>query len=359
MAIYFLIMVPMSCRDLTEQKIVQLALCIFRFFSLFLIILTTIISMYTTKQDSTIGSNPPYIGSKKLFDVHGLGTIFTTAVFAQIVHHSSTIIAEPIKNKYNLRKVYNFAFLSTFSFYTLVGVICAVYFGSKTKSVITLNWIHLKYLTSSPWFYEIIKYFIVMFPVLDVLSAFPLNAITLSNNMYYALFPVQKQEETNQQINTSQAEMMSETEPILVPSSPDQNESNEVKIEIEKEEVPIIEKEEIKIVSITSKMEEKKIKKRKILFRLLASIPPIIGALFVRSLPDIILVNGLFGCFISYIIPALLQYRSIKIANNVFGHHKTPYTSFFSGKISIISSGIFGLIALVGTFVITIINMAK
>ena len=47
-------------------------------------------------------------------------------------------------------------------------------------------------------------------------------------------------------------------------------------------------------------------RRRKVLFRLLAAIPPIVGAAFVSSLDEILHFTGLVGVFIAFIIPPWL-----------------------------------------------------
>lgn len=38
------------------------------------------------------------------------------------------------------------------------------------------------------WYCDLVSYFVVLFPALDVASAFPLNGITLGNNLMFAVY---------------------------------------------------------------------------------------------------------------------------------------------------------------------------
>jgi len=69
--------------------------------------------------------------------------------------------------------------------YLSIGCILGYFFGVNIQQSSNLNW---KVFTSpAPWAKPISLY-IVSFPAIDVLSAFPLNAITLGNNLLVAAY---------------------------------------------------------------------------------------------------------------------------------------------------------------------------
>ncbi|KAJ5073921.1 hypothetical protein M0811_08194 [Anaeramoeba ignava] len=340
MVLFALISIPLSCLDLSEQIIVQTALFIFRLFSLLLILVTTIIAMHTVKKDNH-PDKPPYIGTKKLFDFKGVAYIFTNAIFSQLVHHSTTIIAEPVKKKRKLRVIFNSAFLTTYFFYSTLGIVCAMYFGENVLSVISLNWIELELFKSATTWRYIVEYCVVIFPVIEVLSAFPLHAITLGNNMYFAVYPVQKDP-------IPFDKLMKEQEKTEKKEEPEQQEDQRRDTRDE-----MIADEDLTLLPYHKK---KGSKKKKILFRLIASIPPIIGACLIRKLPDIIIMNGTFGCFIAYLIPSLLAWKSKKIAQQIFGKSKTPYSNWLSNDIFIWISFGFGVFSFFVIWIIILIN---
>lgn len=76
-----------------------------------------------------------------------------------------------------------------------------------------------------------------------------------------------------------------------------------------------------------------------ILFRLIAAIPPLIAAAFIRNIDNVLTWCGLFALQIAYTFPALLQYASIIRCEQVFGQGETR--TMFSGAFS----GTYGIIA--------------
>ncbi|KAJ6241349.1 hypothetical protein M0813_23542 [Anaeramoeba flamelloides] len=260
--IYACIVVPFSCLDLPEQKIIQILLCLFRFLSIGAIIVTTLVGIYrpNSQQDN---NDPPHIApGSKLFKLNGLYLIFTASIFVQVIHHSVTIISEGIPDKSKLRFSFTSSLTTTLLLYTLVGTVCSLYFGKNTKTVITLNWLdYTANYKNTPVWASIIKYIIILFPMLDLISIFPLKIVTLGTGMQSFFYP------------------------------------------------QTIGKTDLKSKLI------------KIAFRLVSSLPPIIGSMFVKKLPLIIFFIGITGCFIGFIFPSLLQYKSGKL--NSIGRYRS------------------------------------
>ena len=143
---------------------------------------------------------------------------------------------------------------------------------------------------------------VVLFPAIDVLSAFPLNGITLGNNIHAAFFSNNPARMSNRKIS--------------------------------------------------------------IVFRLAAAIPPVIGACIVRDLDVILSYVGLLGFVITFVFPPLLNMISKRRALKRFGSNKTPYTmrilshDFFN--VVVILFGIGSVIAcLILNITYTIIDKKK
>jgi hypothetical protein len=90
-------------------------------------------------------------------------------------------------------------------------------------------------------------------------------------------------------------------------------------------------------------------RKTTILFRLAASVPPLIAAAFVHNIDNVLTWCGLFALQIAFTFPAVLQYASIKHCQEVLGAsgHMTRYTGAFSGIGGIIAGLIFSMAALI------------
>jgi hypothetical protein len=85
--------------------------------------------------------------------------------------------------------------------YIWIAVVLASAFGQDMEQSSNLMWKHHHAVssvddqpggastsTTSTWLYKAISWYVVCFPALDVVSAFPLNAITLGNNLLGALY---------------------------------------------------------------------------------------------------------------------------------------------------------------------------
>jgi hypothetical protein len=133
---------------------------------------------------------PPYVADTVLFSWSGFGSIFSVAVFSQLAHHSVPILCQPVRNKRDITKILFAGLLTTFLGYTLIGVITTLYFGRGVQEVVTLNW--LNYTggpdKTAPVWAQIIKYSVILFPVVVVTSAYPLVTITLGNSLQSGFF---------------------------------------------------------------------------------------------------------------------------------------------------------------------------
>lgn len=290
MGIFALIVTPIACMDLTEQVIIQAILCIFRFVAVGLMFVTSVYTMYKTPYSpDTSPHNPPYIAYTTLFDFSGFGMLFPTVVFAQLLHHSVPGLIQPVNKKQHVRKMFFFGILTTFCLYTILGISTVLYFGKDVKPQITLHW--KDYIGNSfhggksPLWATIISYTVVLFPVIDIASAFPLNCVTLGNNIFSSL--------PNSMTDYQQSKLV------------------------------------------------------KILCRILSALPPIFLGCLWRKLDLIVKMGGTLGFFIAFIIPAAIQISSRRKSGNVIGKN-TPYSWHFSHTVyAIIIMLVFGFAAFI------------
>lgn len=74
----------------------------------------------------------------------------------------------------------------------MLGVVLAIYYGDHILGTCSLNFGYYRggkpFGMRTPIWADFIIYLIILFPAIDVLSAFPLNAITLGNNIHAAFF---------------------------------------------------------------------------------------------------------------------------------------------------------------------------
>ena len=84
----------------------------------------------------------------------------------------------------------------------------------------------------------------------------------------------------------------------------------------------------------------------RVLFRILASVPPIIGALFVKDLGIITDYAGLFGAVSALPFPAVVFWMSRRMATERGIQKATHYDSFGSSEPFAIGIFSFSMIAL-------------
>eukprot|EP00002_Diphylleia_rotans_P040766 TRINITY_DN9749_c0_g1_i2.p1 TRINITY_DN9749_c0_g1~~TRINITY_DN9749_c0_g1_i2.p1 ORF type:complete len:482 (+),score=82.13 TRINITY_DN9749_c0_g1_i2:70-1515(+) len=290
LAVFGSIVIPLSCMDLHEQVVTQVLLAVFRFVAIFIMIST---SAYGIDKELPPDPEEPNSFDDKedttLFNFPGFGSMFAIVAFSQMFQLGVPTLTHPIKDRMKLRKIYFSLLSSTFLLYGTLGITLVSYYRQYIDKQCSLNWVDYDYRRNPsgdpPAFAYILSYLIVLFPALDVLSAFPLSAITLSNNL------------------------------------------REV---IEGDGGPMS-------------------KYRKIGLRLLSSIPPVLGAMAIRDISIILRYVGIFGFVINFVAPALLQIESTKTCKRAFPEHpNTPFTHRFMSQqwlpYAVIIFSFFGII---------------
>lgn len=94
-----------------------------------------------------------------------------------------------------------------------------------------------------------------------------------------------------------------------------------------------------------------KIKSKRIMFRLIAAIPPLIASCFVKDLGVITDLAGTTGFAITFIFPALLHYYSRKAAVEAGLSPNTAYSTFITRGNGPTMVGVFGFLVIVFVFV--------
>ncbi|TMW68144.1 hypothetical protein Poli38472_007816 [Pythium oligandrum] len=191
------IVVPLSCADLTEQIVVQLAMSVVRFVALLIMIFSASYAIYADPYDTGEPNVDPraettsaYISNYSLVDFSGFGVMFSTGVFSQLFQHSVPGLLAPLggKNQSKAHGIFGSTLLTTMCFYIALGSICSLYFGPRTASSVNLNWADFTWGLAEqsaliPWWAKLMSTIVVVFPALDTLSVYPLISVTLGDNM--------------------------------------------------------------------------------------------------------------------------------------------------------------------------------
>ncbi len=278
LAVFALFAVPLSCLELKEQVAVQVLMFVARL-AVVLMMTGTVLAGYGCAEGTVFaGEGVDYRASTPLFDPNGLATVMPVSIYAFIFHHSVPILSQPVADKRSLPRVFRYAFLIVGGAYVSLGLILAVYFGSDVAGQCNLKWRDYvgcvsPHADGSPVtiadqtaFAKVVSFVILIFPALDVLSAYPLNAITLGNNLLSACYGHADREE---------------------------------------------EEAAAREAALRGRFACSRFTLRRIAFRLLAAVPPVVAGalstLYGINLTQILSFAGLIGVGIAFGIPSLLR----------------------------------------------------
>jgi amino acid permease len=269
------LVIPVSLLEFSEQIYLQVSLAIFRVVMVLAMILSIVLAYASEENQFQLPEGySEHHNWNILFrcEWSQLYLLMPVAAFAFLFHHSVPALAEPITDKKQLNSLFSSALFITLIFYIALGIIISAYFGGNTDSSSNLNWrFYIGH--GAPdhplWAAAIVRFFILLFPAVDVASAFPLNAFTLGNNLMTAYY--------GKDIHLH-----------------DSNRSNTH------------------------------------FFRGIAAVPPIIGSLFVKDLGKITSWTGLTGFALVFIFPPLLSFAAKKKLDFIGIRSETIHSSFWT-----------------------------
>ena len=287
--LFAIVVVPLTCMELKEQVSVQIALSMCRVLMVLCMVFSVVSSMDSTTEQ--FDSQTCAKGSD-LFNVSGVYKILPIAVYANIFHHSIPGLSAPVKDKSKLGGIFGATFVFAALAYSSIAITVSWYFGSGIDQSANLNWQQYHagsgvLNSSGDWINRsalsaTISYYIVCFPATDVISAFPLNGITLGNSLMGRWFGARIREHEND-VSTIRY------------------------------------------------------------FRLLGCVPPLVGACFVRELGTITDYTGITGFAIAFIFPAWLHERSRAECRRLNLRQDTYYSGYASGETFARAVGGFGV----------------
>lgn len=269
------VVVPLSCLELDEQVPLQVFLTLCRFLMFFLMIGTS----YLAADDEMEVTNVDAFEAAENFQWSGIARTLPILVFANIFHHSIPGLAHPVGDKRKVGKVFTATNIFTVAAYIILGLTLGAAFGKGINQSSNLNWSTFHAGTGhvddngnvveAAWWTRVISHYIMLFPAVDVVSAFPLNAITLGNNIFGAAY--------GKRIHEVEQDRFLRT-----------------------------------------------------CFRLLAAVPPIIFGIIVRDLGTITDYTGTSGFLIGLCFPAMLYMTSRDMAQERKFSLDTFYTNYGS-----------------------------
>ena len=286
LALFAVLMVPASLMELSEQITIQVSLSACRMLLLVVMLLSIFVAHVdgsTTAFGDTGESREPGV----VWRMSKVYILLPIAAYANIFHHSIPSLSHPVVDKGSLGKIFTTALIVSWAAYAGIGTAISIFFGEHTKVASNLNW--RSYVGSgipgdeAPLYARLISCFVVLFPAMDVASAYPLNAITLGNNLLCAVYGSQ-----------------------LAPA-----------------------------------MERSRM--HRMGFRLLAAVPPLLLALVESNLGEITDFTGLTGFAVAFIFPALLSLYSENKLREAGIDPNTCYSNWWTRRFFLLLTASFGV----------------
>jgi len=316
--------------ELDEQIPAQVVMAIGRVLMVVVMILTVVVCDLTGNNSFNLPSDAPghktYGGSFRLWEASNLYIILPIGFYANVMHHSVPTLMKPVQDKTQAGSILTMAFGISFVCYLALALTVGSYFGKYANPSSNLNWIAYKGFNPSelllgssaasaaaaystgvhthgsvgstgveaaalaPLYARLFTLFVVIFPSLDVASAYPLNAITLGNNLMATYYG-----------------------PLAMPEA------------------------------------ERSWKKRAF-WRLLAAAPPVFAAGCVHDLGPITAYTGLTGIIIALVTPSALAYASELTLKGLNIPHKTAFSLPGTGGIFPLAVAAVGVMSIVYIF---------
>lgn len=267
---FMVITIPLSCTKVLDQALLQYIFLGGRMLMVILMLGTLIAAFVSDGEHfagSSLGAEP--VRDAPFFDVKNTMTIVQTAIFSTAFQFSVPAMAGLSDDKKDsMSGVFRHAVIFVYVSNCLLALMMALYFGSTVNPSSNLNW--ASYVGGSHGWSKLVSGYIVVFAALDGLAIFPLLCSTLGGILLQAVFG----------------------------------------------EKALYLEDDFKL---------------QVVFRLLAAVPPSIGALFVQDLG----VVAKYGCIFTLLsysaAPALLFVASGKAMIERSIPHKTYYFSkYFS-----------------------------
>jgi len=118
----------------------------------------------------------------------GLLTQFSVRLTSQGV----PTLLHMLRKKRKARFVFSVSLFYTFSMYVILCLSTSIFFGPSISPIVTLNWERYsggaKHGTAIPWWASGLSYMVLLFPVVSVSAAFPLQLVVISGEIMQA-FP--------------------------------------------------------------------------------------------------------------------------------------------------------------------------
>lgn len=204
---FALVVIPLTCLRMREQKWLQMLLAAGRVAVLACMTIVVVVAAASCDVSPFAQVGADWHPYTTLAKPSGLTVLLPIAVTTTLFHESISTVAVAVAEPSKLRSTFRYAFIVVTSSYVLMSSALGWYFGSNLQAQSTLEFRGYLGCTAAtefhaagksvipaqlmeldrPWWAWAIVYYVLIFPAIDVVSAFPLNAIALANNVLVAV----------------------------------------------------------------------------------------------------------------------------------------------------------------------------
>lgn len=194
------IQTPWGMLSLEDQAEVQVLMFGARLLIFFLCFFTVIVAWSADINAFDLGSeNASYTPEDDgMWRMSNLYVVVTVMTFCSLNNYALPPLISAVESKADLKSIIFIVGLISFTIYSGFGLILGIYFGDNVETPVSTLWENFTGLSdaggTTPLYAQIIAGYIVIFPSLDVMSAYAMVvAVACDNTLYFMLGP----DETN------------------------------------------------------------------------------------------------------------------------------------------------------------------
>lgn len=183
--LFGVVVVPLSCCELGQLKVLTVTMSLFRFIVLgamavhsFVLGVDTQYGTGTDDDKAIPWTNFAFTGWVKATPVFIFGLVTSVGI---------PTLSQPVTNKLAIPKIFALSVATAALVYAVVGVAISIHFKSDVNEMANLNWVPYTYKENS-WAIRVMAYCIILFPSLDVILHFVFSVIVVTNNLESWLF---------------------------------------------------------------------------------------------------------------------------------------------------------------------------
>eukprot|EP01105_Mastigella_eilhardi_P019075 TRINITY_DN4470_c0_g1_i1.p1 TRINITY_DN4470_c0_g1~~TRINITY_DN4470_c0_g1_i1.p1 ORF type:complete len:453 (+),score=90.52 TRINITY_DN4470_c0_g1_i1:389-1747(+) len=190
---YGMVVFAVSLVDYVDQALYQIVVLFYKLFGFSMMIVTVLVAMCTNGPMQPTGEGVKTSDFWRV-DIRGFGHLFTGITFAFLMQYNIPDAVFPVRQKHSLQRVIAGAVSTVTVVFLAVSLLCGAFFNDRLFSIATFNWESYTGRDGGwgkggkTWFGWLCTITVLLLPAVDLLSVFPLVAVSLATNMQH-MFP--------------------------------------------------------------------------------------------------------------------------------------------------------------------------